>query len=235
MSDDRRNENQLLCDVLGLESLVDDITCKQEDSRLCNGNGSGPTSSAILGPFHRQDAPILDHGASIVSPELLQTSSAYRDSLAYLTGRVLDSDGRPLAGAVLDVWHAAPNGMYEQQDVDQPDMHLRGRFVTGDDGRYSLYCLRPPPYPIPDDGPAGHLLKLLDRHPYRPAHIHFIISRHQCRTLTTQLFDAEDPYLGNDSVFAVKRDLVARFDSAENDERRARWRTTFDFVLDYAG
>jgi catechol 1,2-dioxygenase len=228
MSDDRRNETQLLCDILGLESLVDEITSKQT---TLHAEKDSTTSSAILGPFHRLNAPILSRNASIVSTSLLESSPAYRDSLTYLTGRVLDAHGKPLTGAVLDVWHAAPNGMYEQQDVEQPDMHLRGRFVTDSDGSYSLYCLRPPPYPIPDDGPAGKLLKLLDRHPYRPAHIHFIVSKMGYRTLTTQLFDAEDPYLGNDSVFAVKRDLVASFNKAVDDERGARWRVSFDVVL----
>lgn len=228
MSDDRRNETQLLCDILGLESLVDEITSKQTAPQ---SEKDGATSSAILGPFHRLDAPILSRDASIVSPSLLETSPAYRDSLTHLAGRVLDSHGKPLAGAILDIWHAAPNGMYEQQDAQQPDMHLRGRFVTDSDGSYSLYCLRPPPYPIPDDGPAGKLLKLLDRHPYRPAHIHFIVSKKGYRNLTTQLFDAEDTYLGNDSVFAVKRDLVASFNEAVDNERGARWRVNFDVVL----
>ncbi|KAH6694067.1 dioxygenase [Plectosphaerella plurivora] len=230
MSNDRRNETQLLCDVLGLESLVDKITSKQQAHQQPREIDS-VTSSAILGPFHRLNAPILDRGDSIISPSLLKTSDDYRDNLTHLTGRVLDAGGKPISGAVVDVWHAAPNGMYEQQDAHQPDMHLRGRFITGPDGSYSLYCLRPPPYPIPDDGPAGKLLKLLDRHPFRPAHIHFIVSEEHYRTLTTQLFDAEDPYLGNDSVFAVKRDLVASFEQVEDNERGARWKVTFDVVL----
>jgi catechol 1,2-dioxygenase len=83
---------------------------------------------------------------------------------------------KPIEGAELDVWHTAPNGLYEQQDPDQPDMNLRGRFTTGKDGKYNFYCLRPTSYPIPYDGPAGKLLQLLDRHPMRPGHIHFIVS-----------------------------------------------------------
>jgi len=91
-------------------------------------------------------------------------------------GTVTDfKTGEPIGGAEIDLWLAAPNGLYEQQDPDQPDFNLRGRFVTGPDGEYNFYCLRPTPYPIPDDGPGGKLLELLDRHPMRPAHIHFIV------------------------------------------------------------
>lgn len=120
--------------------------------------------------------------------------------------------------------------MYEQQDPDQEEFNLRGKFVTGDDGSYAFYCLRPTPYPVPDDGPGGALLKKLDRHPYRPAHIHFIVRRASLfigwcsfsltpgqvlregyKPLTTQIFDAESKYLESDSVFAVKDSLVVRF------------------------
>jgi catechol 1,2-dioxygenase len=166
MSDDRRNEGQLLADILGLESLVDDITFNALSS-----SKDMPTATAILGPFWRSNAPQHPMGASIVSPEL-STGDTTR-----LHGRVLDSTtGAPIENAELDVWHTAPNGLYEQQDPNQEDYNLRGRFTTGADGTFNLICLRPTAYPIPDDGPAGKLLSLLDRHPMRPAHIHFIVS-----------------------------------------------------------
>jgi catechol 1,2-dioxygenase len=95
----------------------------------------------------------------------------------WMHGTVTDfKTGKPIEGAVIDVWHTAPNGLYEQQDPDQPEMNLRGTFTTGKDGKYNFYCLRPVPYPIPFDGPAGKILQALDRHPYRPAHIHFLVS-----------------------------------------------------------
>lgn len=166
MSDAKRNEGQLLCDVLGLESLVDEITYK-----LATDAADEPTATAILGPFYRHDAPKMEMGSCIVHG--IEESG----DRTWMHGTVTDfKTGTPIEGAVIDVWHTAPNGLYEQQDPDQPDMNLRGRFTTGKDGKYDFYCLRPVPYPIPFDGPAGKILTALDRHPYRPAHIHFLVS-----------------------------------------------------------
>lgn len=167
MSDSKRNEGQLLCDVLGLESLVDEITYK-----LATSAADEPTATAILGPFYRNNAPQMEMGSCIV-----HGSENSEGDRTWMHGTVTDfKTGKPIEGAVIDVWHTAPNGLYEQQDPDQPDMNLRGRFTTGADGKYNFYCLRPVPYPIPFDGPAGKVLKALDRHPYRPAHIHFLVS-----------------------------------------------------------
>ncbi|KAK5676439.1 hypothetical protein LTS12_029505 [Elasticomyces elasticus] len=115
------------------------------------------------------------------------------------------------------MWEASTNGLYEQQDPEQEEHNLRGRFKTDEDGRYYWYCLRPTPYPVPDDGPAGKLLKLMDRHPFRPAHIHIIATYDGYKPLTTQIFDRKDTYLDNDSVFAVKDSLVVDFVPREND------------------
>ena len=165
MSTDVRNEGQLVSDILGLESLVDEITYK-----LASQAADSPTATAILGPFWRKEAPFRQMGDSLV---LKAWSGGHR---TWVHGNVTDfRTGKPVEGAELDVWHTAPNGMYEQQDPDQPEFNLRGRFTTGSDGTYNFYCLRPVPYPIPYDGPAGKLLQLLDRHPFRPAHIHFIV------------------------------------------------------------
>jgi catechol 1,2-dioxygenase len=166
MSDDKRNEGQLLCDILGLESLVDEITYK-----LASDATDEPTATAILGPFYRHNAPQLDMGACIVSEDINKQGDR-----TWMHGIVTDfKTGQPIEGAVVDVWHTAPNGLYEQQDPNQPEMNLRGRFTTGKDGKYDFYCLRPVPYPIPYDGPAGKVLQALDRHPMRPAHIHFLV------------------------------------------------------------
>lgn len=230
MSTDRRNETQLLCDILGLESLVDEIT-----SKVLSG-GTHTSTSAILGPFYRSGAPDLPNGSSIVRgihPGLSWYNRAISDS-TFISGRVLSisASGKPvpLAGATVDVWHTAPNGLYEQQDESQADMNLRGRFTTNSKGEFSFYALRPVAYPIPDDGPAGRLLGLLDRHPYRPAHIHFIVEAPGHRPLTTQVFDADDKYLKDDSVFAVKKELVVKFETRVGDEK-AQWQLEYDFVL----
>jgi catechol 1,2-dioxygenase len=111
----------------------------------------------------------------------------------------------------VDVWHTAPNGLYEQQDPNQPEYNLRGRFLTDKEGKYSFHCLRPTSYPIPYDGPAGKLLQWMDRHPYRPGHIHLIVKADGHRQLTTQIFDRRDKYVNDDSVFAVKDELVVDF------------------------
>lgn len=168
MSDSKRNEGQLLCDVLGLESLVDEITYK-----LASAAADEPTATAILGPFYRAHAPEMPMGSCIVDK-----GTNEQGDRTWMHGTVTDfRTGAPIEGAVIDVWHTAPNGLYEQQDPNQPDMNLRGRFTTGKDGAYNFYCLRPVPYPIPFDGPAGKVLQALDRHPMRPAHIHFLVSQ----------------------------------------------------------
>ena len=219
MSDDRRNEGQLLCDVIGLESLVDEITYK-----LVSETESTPTATAVLGPFYRADAPKYEMDTSIVHniPDGDHT---------YIHGVVKDYlTGEPIEGAVLDVWQAAPNGLYEQQDPNQVDFNLRGRFTTGKDGCYSFIGLRPTPYPIPNDGPAGKLLELLDRHPMRPAHIHFLITAPKYKFLVTQVFDRNDKYLEDDAVFAVKESLIADFVPRNNDPK-AQFELAFDFQL----
>jgi catechol 1,2-dioxygenase len=163
------------------------------------------TATAILGPFYRENAPILPNGASIIKKDV-------GGDTALVYGVVKSSsDGKPIEGAEIDVWHTAPNGLYEQQDPEQPDYNLHGRFFTDAQGRYCFHCLQPTSYPIPFDGPAGKLLQLMDRHPYRPAHIHLIVKAPGHRQLTTQIFDRRDKYVADDSVFAVKDELVVDF------------------------
>ncbi|KAK5109544.1 hypothetical protein LTR62_006895 [Meristemomyces frigidus] len=220
MSDAKRNEGQLLTDVLGLETLVDEITYT-----LAGEAVDIPTATAILGPFWRKDAPVYAMGESIVMNGIPEGDHTF------MSGRVLDFDtGEPIENAEIDIWHTAPNGLYEQQDPSQPDMNLRGRFYTGSDGKYNFYCLRPTSYPIPMDGPAGKLLTLLDRHAMRPAHIHFILSAEGYKPLTTQIFDRRDRYIDDDVVFAVKDSLVVDFLPREGDPR-ARFGLEYDFKL----
>ena len=121
-------------------------------------------------------------------------------------------DGAPIAGARVDVWQASPDGLYENQDPAQADMNLRGRFTTDAEGRFRFRSVRPAGYPVPTDGPAGDLLRAQRRHPYRPAHLHFLVHKPGFKTLVTQVFVDEDEHLETDVVFGVTRALVGGFE-----------------------
>ena len=202
ISDDKRNEAILASDVFGLESLVDFLDQAAGASETTPAATSEPgTSSAILGPFWRENSPVLPNGASIVQ------GGPSGDSVL-VQGRVLSSGGQPVKDALVAVWQDAPNGLYEQQDPEQPEYNLRGQFRTDAEGRYAFIGWRPVPYPIPFDGPAGDLLQMMDRHPYRPGHFHFRVRAPGHRELVTQVFDRSSEYIDGDSVFAVKDSLI---------------------------
>jgi catechol 1,2-dioxygenase len=220
MTNDKRDEMLLLTDVLGSESLIDDIAQVLNDD-----NATAPTA---LGPFWRSNAPRRAMGDSIVF-------GIESGDHTFMHGKIVDAaTGSPIANAELDVWETAPNGKYEQQDPEQIDMNLRGRFTTGADGTYSLYCLRPTTYAIPDDGPAGDLLKLLDRHPMRPAHIHVIVGAPGYKSVVTELFDRRDKHVYDDAVFAVRESLIVDFVPREGDPK-AQFEVTYDFKLGRLG
>jgi catechol 1,2-dioxygenase len=126
-------------------------------------------------------------------------------------GRVLDLDGKPIKGALLDVWQAQTNGLYDSQDSSLNGLHMRGKFRTDAEGRYLVRTVRPVNYPIPSDGPVGGMLRATGRHPWRPAHIHFVVSAEGYEPVTTHIFDRTDEYLGSDAVFAVKDSLICEF------------------------
>jgi protocatechuate 3,4-dioxygenase beta subunit len=139
-----------------------------------------------------------------------------------VTGRVTGPDGEPLPGALVDVWQANDDGFYDvQQPGVQPERNLRGLFTTDERGRFWFRSIVPRYYPIPDDGPVGALLKATARHPYRPAHVHFIVSAPGYRPVTTHLFVAGDPYIDTDAVFGVKESLVRHFALIDNPARAA--------------
>ena len=150
-------------------------------------------SPTLSPPTTQRSQPSLDPSGEPTRPfETWETVSSPESNQATTPSCTVESSiprpASPSNGAELDIWETAPNGKYEQQDPDQVDMNLRGRFRTGKDGEYSLYCLRPTTYAIPQDGPAGKLLRLLDRHPMRPAHIHCIVTAAGYKRLTTELF-----------------------------------------------
>jgi protocatechuate 3,4-dioxygenase beta subunit len=136
---------------------------------------------------------------------------------------VTDPSGEPVAGAILDVWQASPEGKYDIQDPNQADMNLRGIFRTDANGEYWFRTVKPSAYPIPDDGPVGDLLHATGRHPMRPAHIHFIIIMQGYERLVTHIFVEGDEYLDSDAVFGVKNSLIADFVLNESTEAAARY------------
>jgi catechol 1,2-dioxygenase len=203
--DDKRQEFILLSDVLGVSMLVDAINHRMP---------SGATESTVLGPFFVAGAPRMKMGDSI--------SKDGKGEPVHVSGRVLDLEGRPVSGAVLDIWQTSSDGFYDVQDPGQPEMNLRGLLTTGADGRFFFRTVKPSSYPIPTDGPVGKLLLALGRHPMRPAHIHFIIGALGYEPVTTHMFVAGDDYLDSDAVFGVKNSLVVPFirhDDAAGAER----------------
>ncbi|MBQ4823790.1 intradiol ring-cleavage dioxygenase [Leisingera sp. HS039] len=198
--DDWRQEFILLSDIMGVSMLVDAIN---------NRKPSGASESTVLGPFHVAEAPELPMGSNICLDG--------KGEPMLVRGRILDTDGNAVAGAKIDVWQANDEGFYDvQQKGIQPDFNLRGVFRTGADGSYSFRAVKPKFYPIPDDGPVGKLLRDLGRHPYRPAHFHYILEAAGFESLTTHIFDPDDPYINSDAVFGVKESLMAKFDLIED-------------------
>lgn len=223
MCSPERQEFILLSDTLGVSMVVDLINHRKPE---------GATESTVFGPFHREGAPEMAAGGNI----------APRDSGGtpmLVSGRVRDLGGRPIAGAKLDVWQADSSGLYDSQYVDGGELHMRGVFHTDDEGRYLVRTVRPVYYAIPHDGPVGRMLRATGRHPWRPAHVHFVVSADGCEPVTTHIFDDSDPYLESDTVFAVKDSLICHFVRHEETDDRARalaidppfYSVEFDFVL----
>jgi hydroxyquinol 1,2-dioxygenase len=199
MCDDRRQEVILLSDVLGVSMLVE-MTDRAATP--------GTTEPTVFGPFHVEGAPRRPLGSTIVDRDV-------GGEPLTVHGTVRDAAGAPVAGACLDVWQTAPNGLYDVQDDGQPAMNLRGVFTTGDDGRYAFDTVRPAAYPIPSDGPVGELLQATGRHNWRPGHIHFLITAPGHEPLITHVFDRASDYLDSDAVFGVRPSLILDMDGGE--------------------
>ncbi len=197
-----RSEFTLISDVLGLSSLVDLLASKP-----------GATEGSVLGPFHTHGSPWMDNGANLINGNA--------GSPVLVRGQVTDIDGNPLPGATLDFWQNADNGMYWQQDDSQSQDNLRCQMKVAADGHFELVTIRPQPYLVPTDGPVGELLRMSHRNAWRPAHFHVIVEAPGYRSLITEVFDAEDPYVESDAVFGVRESLVAHF-KTESDLAVAR-------------
>ncbi|MAZ83384.1 MAG: 6-chlorohydroxyquinol-1,2-dioxygenase [Hoeflea sp.] len=213
MCSGERQEFILLSDVLGFSMLVDAINNRRPD---------GATENTVFGPFHVADAPIRQMGDTI--------SLDGKGESCLFEGRVVDLDGNPIEGATVDVWSDNADGYYDvQQPGIQPKWNNRGRFITGADGQYSFVGIKPVSYPIPDDGPVGKMLGQLGRHPYRPAHMHYLVTAPGYEKLVTHTFVGGDEYLESDAVFGVKDTLIAPYEKVDNGS--TLWRSPFDFVL----
>jgi catechol 1,2-dioxygenase len=206
ITDERRQEFILWSDSLGLSMLVD---------AMANPLPAGATESTVLGPFYVPNAPEREYGESMIGEPA--------GTPAWVHGRVLDTEGNPIAGAELDVWQNGDDQLYAVQRPEAPEDHLRGRYFTREDGSYAFLAVRPVPYPIPYDGPVGAMLDATGRHPWRPAHIHMIVRAPGYQTVTTHIFDRASEYLDSDAVFAVKPSLMRDFTerSADDPDRPA--------------
>jgi hydroxyquinol 1,2-dioxygenase len=195
---DKRQEFILLSDTLGVSILV--ITLNHPAS-------GGTTDSTVQGPYYWEGAPEMPNGANL--------AEGVKGDAAFYSGRVLSSDGKPIAGALLDVWSGDGEGTYDMQMESDVGMKARGRIRTDAEGRYSFRSIRPEYYPVPTDGPVGRMLNKMGRHPMRPGHIHMIVSAPGHAPITTHLFAAGSPYIDSDAVFGVKESLVTAYTKHE--------------------
>jgi protocatechuate 3,4-dioxygenase beta subunit len=221
ITDERRQEFILLSDVLGLSMLTVGI------NQPLRGTA---TEATVFGPFFVEDAPLIENGGNIAQDAVGEP--------CWVEGTVTDTEGRPLSGARIEVWEADDDGFY---DVQYSDGRTAGRahLFTDENGRYSFWGITPTPYPIPHDGPVGHMLELTGRSPWRAAHLHFMVTAPGHRRLVTHIFVDGDPQLSDDSVFGVKHSLIKKFErhdagTAAPDASipSSSWSsTTFDIVL----
>lgn len=200
-TNESHNEAVLMAGSLGVSQLV----CLLNNGGVVDDDGSIQTTQNLLGPFWRMHSPRTDNGGSILR-------SATPGAALKVEGLVVDASGHPIADAEVDIWHASPVGLYEQQDASQAAMNLRGKFTTDASGKFWFTTVKPTGYPIPTDGLVGRLLAAQNRHPYRPAHLHALIFKTGFKTLISQVYADDDPHLATDVQFGVTRATTAHFE-----------------------
>jgi hydroxyquinol 1,2-dioxygenase len=210
ITDDQRQEFVLLSDVLGLSMLV---------VGLNNQRPPEATENTVFGPFFVEGSPAFENGDDL--------GAGAPGEPCFVSGRVLDVDGTPVPGALIEVWQADEDGFYDVQYADLDRPRGRGHLYSDADGRFWFQTVKPEAYPIPDDGPVGDLLRAGGRGPMRPAHIHFKIVAEGYQTLITHVFAEGDEYLDNDAVFGVRSQLIGPFEP----DADGRWEMSYDFVL----
>ena len=216
---DKRQEFILLSDVLGVSMLVDAV----------NHRGSGATTeTTVLGPFFVHGAPEIANGDDM--------AAGWKGEPTYVSGRVLSTEGTPLAGALLELWQSNSEGYYDVQLTE--GKRLRAKLRTDAEGRFRFRTILPTSYPVPTDGPVGLVLDRMGRHPMRPAHLHFMVSAPGYETVVTHLFVKGDPYLESDVVFGVKDSLIVDFKRSESESEAQKlglkapfYSASYEFVL----
>lgn len=233
--DDKRQEFILLSDTLGASMMVvmlDQLRAARRDAdkSVATHTPTPATEATVQGPYYWEGAPILPLGADI--------APGVRGEASFYSGRVTDTDGKPIEGATLDIWSGDGEGVYDMQ-VDGAGMAARARILTDDQGRYWFWSIKPSYYPVPVDGPVGRMLEGMGRHPNRPGHIHMKVYAPGHVTLTTHLFVANSPYIDSDAVFGVRPSLVVDFEHHQAgrapDGRhmdQAYWSAHYDFRLE---
>jgi catechol 1,2-dioxygenase len=192
----KADEFVLFSDVTRTSVLIDALSHADDD---------GATASDVEGPLYVEDPPVREGSPAKIYDEYEGMGDA---EVLIVGGTVTSTSGGPLAGAVVDVWQTGPDGGYDIWDDRQPEMNFRGKIVAAHDGGYRIQTMLPKPYTVPTEGPTGRYLEAMGQHAWRPAHIHFKVSAPGHRTLVTQLFFPDDPYLENDTIGAVKPALV---------------------------
>lgn len=221
MCSENRQEYILLSDIMGVSTLVDFIN---------HHHGDSATESTVFGPFY-------------VPPPEFENGEDIRGKLdgppLYVEGRVTSTDGKPVPGATIDIWHSDHVGFYDVQQLDKlGELSGRGRIHADDEGRYRFWTARPKAYPIPNDGPAGKVLDVQGRHPFRPEHVHFMIQAEGLNKLVTQVYAQGDEYLDSDAVFGVKSSLIREYEphdggtAPDGKTMDGKWYSlAFDFAL----
>ena len=222
-----RKEAALLAAGLGLEHYLD---MRADEKEAAAGNDVG-TPRTIEGPLYVAGAPLSKQFARM-------DDGSEQGEPMWLHGQVTDLEGKPVAGAIVDIWHANTLGGYSFFDQSQSEYHLRRRVETGADGRYAVQSIVPCGYGCPPDGPTQKLLNQLGRHGNRPAHIHFFVSAPGYKHLTTQINLNGDAYLWDDFAFATRDGLIAdpvkvtdRETIAQRDLEGEHTEVCFDFTL----
>jgi protocatechuate 3,4-dioxygenase beta subunit len=216
----KANEFVLLSDVTRTSVLID---------ALSHGDDDSATASDVEGPLYREDPPWREAPVRIYE----DYEGSEDGEVLFVRGKVTSTDGKPLPGAVLDIWQTGPGG-YDIWDERQPAFNFRGRFNPSESGDYEFQTMLPTPYTVPTEGPVGRYLEAIGQHPWRPAHIHFKVTADGHEPLVTQVFFAGDPYLDNDTIGAVKESLVRSPDKHEDEaELRERGLDTPFFTCEF--